>query len=59
MDGSTLLIEDDVEQWTRVELEDWEPRQSARSRDSSRGKSWGPQQDELHSVELGESCLPS
>ena len=59
MGGSTLLIDDDISQWTRVELEDWEPRTAAESRDTSTGKSWGHQQDELHSVEYGESCLPS
>ena len=59
MEGSTLLIDDDVSQWTRVELEDLEPRTTTRSRANSRGKSWGHQQDELHPVQLGESCLPS
>ena len=58
MEGSTLLIDDDVSQWTRVELDDLEPR-TTQSRANSSGKSWGHQQDELLSLELGESCLPS
>ena len=60
MEGSTLLIDDDASEWTRVELDDLEPRATTRSRADSRGNGQScPQQDELLSVELGESCLPS
>lgn len=60
MEGSTLLIDDDVSEWTRVELDDWEPRATTRSRANSRGNRQScHQQDEPRPVELGESCLPS